>query len=678
METHVSMSEMRPQLVLNDPFLEPFEEAINGRNLRADAVRSSLLSEGQRLSDFAQGHHYFGLHLEEGVWRFRDWAPNAKSIHLIGDFNGWQKTEEFSCLPADNGCWFLELPKDKISHDQLYRLALTWEGGEGERLPAWVRRVVQDENDKSFSAQVWEPSEAYQWKNLCSVDPSEPALIYEAHVGMAQEEARVGTYIEFRDHILPRIAKAGYNTVQLMAIQEHPYYGSFGYHVSSLFAVSSRFGTPEELKSLVDEAHGLGLRVIMDLVHSHAVKNELEGISCYDGTRHQFFHDGPKGDHIAWDSRCYDYGKPEVLHFLLSNCRYWLEEFKFDGYRFDGVTSMLYYDHGIGKAFSSYSDYFDGNQDGDAIAYLKLANEVIHEFNPKAMTIAEEMSGMPGLATHSHEGGLGFDYRLAMGIPDYWIKLIKEKEDQDWNVTQMYFELTNKRKDEKVIGYVESHDQALVGDKTIIFRLIDKEMYYSMSKDTQNLIVDRGLALHKMIRLLTLGTCGHGYLNFMGNEFGHPEWIDFPREGNNWSCHHARRQWSLRDADHLRYKGLAEFDESMMKMVRENRLFLGPNSFLLRGDEEKQILSFRRGDLIFAFNFNPSESWTDVELFVPPGEYELVLDTDQATHEGFGRLVSGQKYTTRPQFGQAFDAHILSCYLPARTGLVFMKQVSLA
>ena len=667
------MSDIRPQLVLNDPYLEPFEEVIRGRNERADVMRSNLIQGQESLLSFAQGHKHFGLHLDDGQWRFRDWAPNLKSMCLIGDFNEWKRTDEFTCREDGVGCWALDIPKEKISHEQLYRLAVEWEGGEGERLPAWVRRVVQDENDKSYSAQIWSPADDYVWLNECSVDSSEPALIYEAHVGMAQEEPKVGSYVEFRDHILPRIAKAGYNTIQLMAIQEHPYYGSFGYHVSSLFAVSSRFGTPEELKSLVDEAHGLGLRVIMDIVHSHAVKNELEGISCYDGTKHQFFHDGAKGDHQAWDSRCYDYGKPEVIHFLLSNCRFWLEEYRFDGYRFDGVTSMLYNDHGLGKAFGSYSDYFDGNQDEDAIAYLKLANEVIHEFNSKALTVAEEMSGMPGLATHVDEGGLGFDYRLAMGVPDFWIKLIKEKQDQDWSVSQIFFELTNKRKDEKVIGYVESHDQALVGDQTIIFRLIGKEMYESMSKGCESLVVDRGLALHKMIRLFTLSTCGHGYLNFMGNEFGHPEWIDFPREGNNWSHHHARRQWNLRGAENLRYKGLGDFDEAMLKLFREQKLFIGPDCFMLLCDEDKQILSFRRGELIFVFNFHPAESWTDVELFVPPGDYILALDTDQSAFEGFDRLDSHQLYKTQPQNSQVFDPHLLRCYLPARTALVFAK-----
>jgi 1,4-alpha-glucan branching enzyme len=378
---------------------------------------------------------------------------------------------------------------------------------------------------------VWNPGKEYLWIHHSPETAERTPLIYEAHVGMATEEPRTGSYNEFRQNILPRIRKAGYNTIQLMAVQEHPYYGSFGYHVSNFFAVSSRFGTPEELKALVDEAHGMGISVIMDIVHSHAVKNVLEGLGMFDGSPFQYFHAGPRREHVAWDSLCFNYGRNEVLHFLLSNCKFWLEEYHFDGFRFDGVTSMLYYDHGLSRDFTEYSMYYDGGQDEDAIVYITLSNKLIKSVKPAAITIAEEMSGMPGIATPLKNGGIGFDYRMAMGIPDYWIKIIKELPDEKWDVSAIFHELTQKRQDEKTISYAESHDQALVGDQTIIFRLIEKDMYFHMDKNSQSLIVDRGIALHKIIRMATASTAGGGYLNFMGNEFGHPEWIDFPREG---------------------------------------------------------------------------------------------------------------------------------------------------
>ncbi|MDP3180524.1 MAG: alpha-amylase family glycosyl hydrolase, partial [Bacteroidota bacterium] len=458
------------------------------------------------------------------------------------------------------------------------------------------------------------------------------------HIGMAGENERVHTYNEFQTDILPRIHQAGYNTIQLMAIPEHPYYGSFGYHVSSFFAPSSRFGTPEELKQLVDEAHGMGISVIIDLVHSHAVKNENEGLGKYDGTRWQFFHDGGKGEHPAWDSYCFNYGKPEVLHFLLSNIRYWLEEFKFDGFRFDGVTSMLYFDHGLGKAFTCYDDYFNDGLDQEAFSYFIMANRLIHEINPNALSIAEEMSGLPGLATPQKDGGLGFDYRMAMGVPDFWIKLIKEVSDEKWDVGYIFHELTSKRLDEKVVSYAESHDQALVGDKTIIFRLIDKEMYFSMRKDQPNMAVERGVALHKMIRLATISCAGGAYLNFMGNEFGHPEWIDFPREGNNWSYAHARRLWSLEDNKDLKYSWLSDFDREMITLVKKSKLIDIPEINWVYDHKDNQILVYSRGKHLFVFNFNPTQSFADYGIPMAPSKYKIVLNTDDFRFGGQNRI----------------------------------------
>jgi len=490
---------------------------------------------------------------------------------------------------------------------------------------------------------------------------------------MATEEFREGTFTEYLDRIIPYIKQSGYNTIQLMAIQEHPYYGSFGYHVSNFFAVSSRFGTPDEFKSLVDMAHRNGLRVIMDLIHSHSVKNVAEGLNIFDGTPHQYFHAGERRNHPAWDSLCFNYGKNEVLHFLLSNCKYWLEEYRVDGFRFDGITSMLYTHHGLSKDFTEYAMYFDGSEDRDATTYLMLANRLIHQVNPNAVTIAEEMSGMPGIATPIAEGGIGFDYRLAMGTPDYWIKLIKDVPDENWEVGNIYYELSRKRDDEKTIGYVESHDQALVGDKTVFFRLIDKEIYNMMNTGSKSLVVDRGMALHKMIRLITIATSGNGYLCFMGNEFGHPEWIDFPREGNNWSYQHARRQWSLLNNPKLKYQFLADFDKAMLSLVGNEHFFLNPAE-LLYENKEQQILAFRRNNLIFVFNFSPDHSYTDFGIPTGPGKFRVALNTDSLQYGGFGLVdetidyFTGSIYNDRPM-----NNDFLKMYLPARCGMVYKK-----
>ena len=658
-------------IIRHDPWLEPYSEAIKGRHEDAVRKETELVGKGGNLVDFANAHQYFGLHKTKTGWVFREWAPNATAIYLIGTFNDWKESDSYKLTSIGNGTWEITLPKGAMKHGDLYKLMMHWEGGCGERIPAYSTRTVQDEKTLIFSAQVWFPPRKYKFKVESFKPQTSPLLIYECHIGMAQEKEGVGTYEEFRKNILPRVADDGYNAIQIMAIQEHPYYGSFGYHVSSFYAPSSRFGTPEELKRLIDEAHQKGIAVIMDIVHSHAVKNEVEGLGRFDGSYNQYFYGDSRREHPAWDSLCFDYGKNQVLHFLLSNCKYWLEEFKFDGFRFDGVTSMLYYNHGLGQAFSSYDDYYNGGQDTNAITYLTLANKLIHKVNPHAITIAEEMSGMPGLANKFSDGGIGFDYRMAMGIPDFWIKTIKEKKDEDWKPTAIFWELTNRRADEKTINYAESHDQALVGDKTIIFRLIDSEMYWHMMVGDNNFTVDRGMALHKMIRLVTLATINGGYLNFMGNEFGHPEWIDFPREGNGWSYKYARRQWDLVDREELKYKFLGRFDHDMIHLVSSMRNFQATPVEKLWDKDDDQVLAFKRGDLVFVFNFNPSQSFTGYGILAPQGEYVHVMDSDQPEYGGYGNIDPGTSHLTQPD--PLYTPHglgWLKLYIPARSAQV--------
>ena len=659
----------------DDPYLRPYLGILQHRRERALETEHRLTNGKMSLSDFAGAHEYFGLHRKDGGWIFREWAPNATSIHIIGPFSNWQDCGEFElCRVDERGTWELVLPQDKLHHTDLYRLHIRWRGGEGDRIPAYARRVAQDERTKIFNAQVWAPDTPYRWKHPhLNCAPLFP-LVYEAHVGMAQEREGIGTYNEFGENVLPRILNAGYNTIQLMALMEHPYYGSFGYHVSNFFAASSRFGTPDDLKALIDKAHGAGLAVIMDLIHSHVVKNEVEGLSRFDGTLYQYFHEGARGYHAAWDSRCFDYGKPEVLHFLLSNCRFWIDEYHVDGFRFDGITSMLYLHHGLGPGFSSYERYFDDSVDEDAYAYLSLANKLIHTVKPEAITIAEDVSGMPGLAAPADAGGCGFDYRLAMGIPDCWFKLVIDVPDESWNMGCLWHELTNRRADERTISYAECHDQALVGGKTLFFEMIDAAIYDAMRVSDINLSVDRGMALHKMIRLATVGTAGHGYLNFMGNEFGHPEWIDFPREGNNWSYHYARRQWRLRDDPDLKYHFLADFDKAMMQLVRDEQCFgTNPLCQLLISNNDK-ILAFACGSIFFIFNFHPSRSVADDSIETPHGEYVLVMDTDECRFGGQNRLSASQRYFTRPIVSGGTLRHCIQVYLPCRTALVLQRQ----
>lgn len=652
-----------------NPQLAPFAGDIDLRMFLYRATRDRILKEGQSLNDFANAYEFFGFHHVDGGWYYREWAPSAYQLYLEGDFNNWNQTSH-PLTPIGDGNWEIFLPGDDALWDGCkVKTVVDANMTRTEHIPLYARRAVQDKETRLFCAEVVDDRKTFQWTDQ-SFQGEDSLFIYEAHVGMAQEEGKVGTYREFADLILPRIKKAGYNTVQLMAIMEHPYYGSFGYQVSNFYAASSWFGKPEDLKYLINTAHSMGIRVLLDVVHSHAVKNTAEGINMFDGTTWQFFHDGPKGDHPAWGTKCFDYGKTGVLHFLLSDLKFWMTEYHFDGFRFDGVTSMLYHDHGLGTDFNTNDKYFSFNTHTEAITYLQLANELIHQVKPAAITIAEDMSGMPGMCLPISDGGIGFDYRLAMGLPDMWVRTVKEKKDEFWDIFKMWCEMCMRRPGEGTVAYVESHDQALVGDKTMIFRLADAAMYTDMEKTTHNPVIDRAIALHKMIRLFTMAGGGEAYLNFMGNEFGHPEWIDFPREGNGWSFHYCRRQWSLRDNPKLKYEWLGQFDEDMVHLAKEANLFDQRMGNLRLIDSTRQVIVFYRSGLLFALNFSPCNSYTDVEISLPDiADYEVAMCSDDAKYGG-NDLVAHMKY---PAQVDKEGNSTIKLYLPARTAVVLKE-----
>jgi len=669
-------SEKLPRIIQLDPWLEQVADDIIARHERFKTKLDQIESFAGDIEKFSLAYEYMGFHFipSEDCWVYREWAPSAHGLFLTGDFNRWNNYSH-PLQKKENGIWEIKLNaeyyKTVFTHGSKVKVLVKSDIGDKLRIPAYINRVIQDEDTKNFSGQLWF-SPPFDWRNDdFKIGKLGELFIYEAHVGMSQEKEGLGTYIEFTENILPRIKKAGYNAVQLMAIQEHPYYGSFGYHVSNFFAPSSRFGTPEDLKSLILTAHSMGIAVIMDLVHSHTVKNLNEGLNQFDGSETQYFHAGERGLHPNWDSKLFDYGKTEVLQFLLSNIQYWLKEFHFDGFRFDGVGSMLYFHHGD-ETIDSIDKYFKQGVEFDAITYLQLANHLAHRINPQFVTIAEDVSGMPGLTSPIEDGGIGFNFRLGMGIPDFWIKYLKDVPDEQWSMAEMWQVLNDRLPYVKTVTYCESHDQALVGDKTIAFRLMDKEMYYNMQSSTENLVVERGIALHKMIRLITISMGGQAYLNFMGNEFGHPEWIDFPREGNNWSYLHARRQWSLMDNPLLRYHYLSDFDRAMIKTIKDAKLLNTLFANQINCDENNKCMVYERAGLVFLFNFHTSGSIPGYEFTVPDeGTYKIILNTDNSKFGGHGRINDEMQYQTR--FDKTTSTHRISIYSTNRTAIVLQK-----
>ena len=658
---------MNHKIFKYDPNLKAFEADFDLRKANYEKKKAELLQNATSLAAFANGHMYFGFHKTEDGWIYREWAPAAEAMYLTGDFCGWDR-HAHPMAKGENGVFELFLPgKDTLKDGQKIMTIVVHNGQELDRIPLYANYVSQDPYTTAWTAEISD-SEEFTWTDAGFV-PEKKLFIYECHIGMAQEEGKVGSYWEFMTYTLPRIKALGYNTLQIMAIMQHPYYASFGYQVSNLFAASSWFGKPNDLKALVNAAHEMGITVLLDVVHSHASKNTREGINEFDGTTYQFFHEGAKGDHSAWGTKCFNYGKNEVLHYLLSNLKYWMDEYHFDGFRFDGVTSMLYLDHGLGTAFTGNEQYFSMNTDTEAVTYLQLANEMVRQVNPNAITIAEDTSAIPGLCLPITDGGIGFDYRLAMGEPDMWIKLLKETPDEWWDLNNIYYELAIRRPHEKVIGYCESHDQALVGDKTIMFRLCDSEMYTGMHKDHQSMVVDRGMALHKLLRLLTMSLGGEGYLTFMGNEFGHPEWIDFPREGNGWSFHYCRRQWSLADNPELKYQYLLAFEKAMVEMAKKNRVVGGADKQLALDNTDKTLV-YKKGGAYLAFNFHPYNSYDGRLIEVDEeGEYKVILSSDDYCFGGQGRIWH-QTYKAEKQEDGKIGFKI---YLPSRTAVVFKK-----
>ncbi|CAM6098956.1 unnamed protein product [Calypogeia fissa] len=645
-----------------DPILEPHKEHLLYRFREYKARKEAFEKFEGSLEEFSLGYKKFGFNREKDAIVYREWVPAARDAQLVGDFNGWNGANH-KMEKNEFGVWSLTLPdvdgKPAIDHGSKVKIRLRKSNGSwADCIPAWIKWATVDPNQFSaaYDGIYWEPpaSERYEFKHPRPPQPAAPR-IYEAHVGMSSVEPRVNSYREFADNVLPRIKANNYNTIQLMAVMEHAYYGCFGYHVTNFFAVSSRSGTPEDLKYLIDKAHSMGLRVLMDMVHSHASTNMLDGLNGFDlesGNTETYFHSGPRGYHKLWDSRLFNYGSWEVQRFLLSNLRWWLEEYQFDGFRFDGVTSMLYHHHGLNMCFTgNYHEYFSPSTDVEAGVYLMLANELVHGLNPEATMIAEDVSGMPTLGRAVSEGGVGFDYRLAMAIPDKWIQYLKERKDEDWQMGDIMYTLLNRRYTEKCVGYAESHDQSMVGDKTFAFLLMDTEMYFNMSAlGPASPVVDRGVALHKMIHFITFVLGGEGYLNFMGNEFGHPEWIDFPRAGNNWSFDKCRRRWDLADVEHLRYKYMNKFDELMNALDERFDILSSRKQYTSCANEGDKMIVFEKADLVFVFNFHPTKSYEGYKVGCDlPGKYRVCLDSDTAAVGGHSRVDHNVDHFTSPE-----------------------------
>ncbi|XP_058788144.1 1,4-alpha-glucan-branching enzyme 3, chloroplastic/amyloplastic [Vicia villosa] len=629
-------------------------------------------------------------HIPDAETRYKEWAAkNGPSPYAVIDdgknydiFNikvdpEWQ--ERIRALKPPILYW-LETRKGRkawlkkyipgIPHGSKYRVYFNTTNGPLERVPAWATYVQPELDGRQAYAIHWEPppEDVYKWKNQSPKVPKS-LRIYEAHIGISGSEPKISSFNDFTDKTLPYIKEAGYNAIQLIGVVEHKDYFTVGYRVTNFYATSSRYGTPDDFKRLVDEAHGLGLLVFMEIVHSYAAADEMVGLSLFDGSNDCYFHSGKRGQHKFWGTRMFKYGDVDVLHFLLSNLNWWIEEYQIDGFQFHSLSSMIYTHNGFASFTGDLEEYSNQYVDKDALLYLIMANEILHVLHPNIITIAEDATYYPGLCEPTSQGGLGFDYYVNLSAPEMWSTFLETVPDHEWSMTKIVNTLVSKKENaNKMLLYAENHNQSISGRRSlaeVLFGEIDEHSeHYKES-------LLRGSSLHKMIRLITLTIGGRAYMNFMGNEFGHPKRVEFPTSSNDYSYSLANRQWDLLEKDGV-HRDLFTFDKDMMRLDKNERvLSRGFPSFHHVNDSSK-VISYVRGPLLFIFNFHPTDSYDSYTVGVEEaGEYQLILNTDEIKYAGQGILRENQYF--QRTISKRVDGHrnCIEVQLPSRTAQVY-------
>ncbi|KAK9673873.1 hypothetical protein RND81_12G195300 [Saponaria officinalis] len=555
-----------------------------------------------------------------------------------------------------------------LQHGSKYRVYFNTPDGPLERIPAWATYVRLDGDGNQPCAVHWDPSPecAHKWKNNSPKRPKS-LRIYECHVGISGSDPKVSSFLEFTEKVLPRVKDLGYNAIQLFGVIEHKDYFTAGYRVTNMYAVSSRFGTPEDFKRLVDEAHGLGLLVFLDIVHSYSAADEMVGLSLFDGTNDCYFHTGKRGHHKYWGTRIFKYGDVDVLQFLLSNLRWWIEEYHIDGFQFHSLPSMMYTHNGFATFTGDFEEYCNQYVDRDALLYLILANDILHFLHPNIITIAEDATLYPGLCEPSSQGGLGFDYYVNLAAPEMWLSFLENVPDNEWSMSKIVTTLMgNKIYTNKMLLYAENHSQSISGGRSFAEILFGTEVG---SNEASKLL--RGTSLHKVIRLITFTIGGSAYLNFMGNEFGHPKRVEFPTSNNNFSFELASRRWDLLSDQGLHQK-LFHFDQDMMKLDQKEKVLSRGLPNVHHVNDDTMVISYTRGPLLFIFNFHPTDSYERYSVGVDEaGEYQMILNSDEEKYSGQGAINADQYFQRSIRKRIDGFQNCLQLPLPSRSAQVY-------
>ena len=610
---------------------------------------------------FHQGRHYesynfLGAHLTEekgkkGV-RFTVWAPNAEEISVIGDFNDWNKRKNPMQKIKDSGIWttFVEGAENKMYYKYWIR---GYRGVIRIKTDPYARR--QEKAPKTAS-QIYEAKD-YSWndkkwlkKRKKSNHLREPISIYEMHLGSwKQDDGELMNYRDIADELVPYINKMGFTHVELMPLTEYPFPGSWGYQTTGYFALTSRYGTPEDFMYFVDQLHQNDIGVIMDWVPSHFCKDD-HGLRLFDGSQLYESSDPRRAENIQWDTLNFDFAQNEIWSFLISSANYWAAKFHIDGLRVDAVSNMLYLNYEKEDGQWAANEY-GGFENLEAIEFIKELNTEMFERYPGILMIAEESSAWPLVTTPAHEGGLGFNFKWNMGwMNDTLDYMEKDPVYRKWEHNKLTFSSMYSQSENYVLPL--SHDEVVHGKKS----LVDKMPGDYWRKFANLRLLFSYMYAHPGKKLL-----------FMGGEFG--QFIEWNyKQSLDWLLldydKHQLTQDFMQELNQVYLK-----EKALWELDHEDQGF----RWIEADDNEQSVISFIRSSengsqkLIILLNFTPNPR-DNYRIGVPgPGNYELILNSDQKVFGGSNYETAARvKAEAKPFHG--FD-YSISINLPPLAGI---------
>ncbi len=565
-------------------------------------------------------HERFGAHVVDGGTRFAVWAPAARAVHVIGDFNDWKPGAATMAKIGDTGVWEVVVPG--VGHGALYKYEI--EAADGKHLFKADPFAQRHEVAPNTASMVWDRT--YTWgdaawmsKRQGTLGNDAPVAIYEVHLGSwRRSDGQLPTYASITPQLVDYVTRLGFTHVELLPLSEHPFYGSWGYETTGYFAATSRYGEPEELMALIDALHQAGVGVVIDWVPAH-FPNDAHGLVAFDGTPLYEYADPRRGFHPEWNTMIFDYGRPEVQSFLLSSAMAWLDRFHVDGLRVDGVATMLYRDYGRQGGEWVANDR-GGNENDEAVELLRRLNTAIHREHSDVVTMAEESTAWPKVSGAVDDGGLGFDYKWDMGwMHDTLAYLARDPIHRKYHHNELTMRGMYAFAERFVLPL--SHDEVVYGKRSLVNKFPGDRW--------------QQLASLRLLYAYMYSQPGKKLL-FMGSELA---------ADSEWN-HDAGLDWKLEDEPSHR---------QIQLLVGElNRLYrteptlhdrdCDPAGFqwLIVDDSERSILVYERisatGErLIAAHNFTPVPR-PNVRIGVATGGWwDEILNTDAVEVGGSGQ-----------------------------------------